>query len=499
MARNNNQGALVAIIILVLLLIIAGVVAYLSINKANEYADEISGLKASLQKEEKVAEAYQIQAQVIKAYVGYEGSVSESNTNLDALSRLGPDAQAIATDANKILAEFKKDMANFGSGEENENYRKVISDISTALKNVAAKKTTAENQKERAVETHKVAIVTKDEEVQAFKEKYNEKAAQLQAAQKEHEAGVRKIEDELEVRTEEIKNLNREKEAEVAEIAKSVTSLRQVVAKLTDDNNALKRKIDDYERETFDRPDGRILGVSPEIEMVVINLGSDDGLKTNTTFAVYAKDVTNFEKGRHKATVEITRIVGPHTAEARITGEVDARKPILNGDQILNAVWDPGFRVSIALAGEFDLDSDGFSDLTRIIQEIESNGGRVTAYNDENGDIVGEVDSSTRYFVLRNALDTDSKNYGRITDATRTLQGQAEEFAVQQISVDKLYRWMGKQRKLKIERLDSRIGEDFRRRSPDDNLVDEEGSGTRDPLGSGTRAPIGSGTRVPAP
>ena len=498
MARKN-QGALIAIIILVLLLIIAVVVAYLGMNKANEYADELKVLKTSLAKEEKVAQAYQIQAQVIKAYAGYEGSISESNTNMSDLARLGPDVQAIVTDANNIKAEFEKDMANFGSGDpsvKNENYRTVIADISTALKNVASNKTVADNEKTLADNNLKLEKDSNLVKEQKLKDELGKVNEALRAAQSQHAAEVQELTNQLNTRTEENTKIKRESDDKVTEIAKSVTSLNRAIADLTDDNNLLKRKIDEYERETFDRPDGRILGVSPGIEMVVLNLGSDDGLKTNRTFVVYPKNVTNFQKGSHKATVEVTRIVGPHTAEARITSEVDQRKPILTGDQILNAVWDPGFRVSVALAGDFDLDSDGVSDLARLIQEIESNGGRVSAYNDENGEIVGEVDSSTRYFVLRNAIDTDIKNYGRITDATRTLQDQAEEFAVQQISVDKLYRWMGKQRKLKIERLDNRIGEEFRRRSPEENLVEDDGSGTS---GSDTRAPIGSGTRVPAP
>ena len=88
MARKN-QGPMIAIIILVLLLITAVVVAYLNVSKSNEYAEKIKGLETSIQREQTIREAYEIQAQIIKAYVGYEGSVSEANSNMSALSRFG--------------------------------------------------------------------------------------------------------------------------------------------------------------------------------------------------------------------------------------------------------------------------------------------------------------------------------------------------------------------------------------------------------------------------
>ena len=109
-----------------------------------------------------------------------------------------------------------------------------------------------------------------------------------------------------------------------------------------------------------------------------------------------------------------------------------------------------------------------------MIQDIENNGGTVSAYNDENGELVGEITSATRYFVLGGQPDPDSKTYGNVIDAIQVMDKQAKEFAVQEISVDKLYRWMGKQRRSKIERLDNRIGEQFRRRSPEDSLIEDQ-------------------------
>ena len=484
MAREN-QGAMIAIIILVLLLIISVVVAYMGINKANEYSELIKSMETKVAIEKNVAEAYQRQAQVVRAYIGFDGSsdITSANRNVEGMSSIGtgnPEVQEavknIIEETKKTQTAFQKDMAQFGSGEKKENitYRTVINKRGTVLKALASNYQVAQNAAERSSAEAAAEKTAREADSIKFAEDVKNLNDKFNAAVAEHAENAKKLGDEIEKLTDINKKINQKKEEEVTEVSKQVTALNIQVVDLTDDNNVLKQKVDEYERETFDVADGLIKGVSPEIEMVVINRGSADGLKTGRSFAVYSKDVTNFEKGRHKATIEITNIVGPHTAEARITSELDPRKPILTNDQILNAVWDPGFRVSIALAGEFDLDRDGFSDLPRLIQDIENNGGTVSAYNDENGELVGEITSATRYFVLGGQPDPDSKTYGNVIDAIQVMDKQAKEFAVQEISVDKLYRWMGKQRRSKIERLDNRIGEQFRRRSPEDSLIEDQ-------------------------
>ena len=85
-------------------------------------------------------------------------------------------------------------------------------------------------------------------------------------------------------------------------------------------------------------------------------------------------------------------------AEARIVIQ-DNINPILTKDFISTSVWEPGYSVPVALAGFFDLDGDGNSDLQRLISNIQQNGGNVVAYHDEEGTVVGEIDEYTRYFV----------------------------------------------------------------------------------------------------
>ncbi len=138
------------------------------------------------------------------------------------------------------------------------------------------------------------------------------------------------------------------------------------------------------------------------------------------------------------------------------------------------AVWNPAQRVTMALAGDFDLDEDGKSDRQQLIELIEKNGGQVVAQHDEKGNIIGEIDASTRYLVMGNILDgsNDARNA-----AIRKLLDQAKSNSVQQIECGRLLKWLGVNGQGKIERLDGKIGDEFRKRTPAQSLKSPKSHG----------------------
>lgn len=210
----------------------------------------------------------------------------------------------------------------------------------------------------------------------------------------------------------------------------------------------MKIKINGYEREVFDRPDGTIVKVASRLKSVFINLGFEDGLPQNETFSIYDQDVINFDKGKHKAKIEVTRIY-PYRAEARITEE-DPTNPILTGDHVLTATWDPGNKVKFAVAGAFHLDGDIYDDREKLIKMIERNGGEVVATHDSEGTITGKIDASVRYIVVgkKPTLAEDAgeglmRNSSAIQAAMRTLQAEAKKNTVEPIDLAKLLNRMG--------------------------------------------------------
>lgn len=472
MAARENQGYLIAVIIFVLLSLVLGLVAFMGISKANEYSDDMEQMKKDLDMARKSSEGYQIQSQILQAYIGFKegGTLNEANQNLTALDNMGEAVKEIRDQAYDFRQEYELDVQKFASNAGGENqptksYKALLENFAIVLGRQYNDKQVLSTQLTDVERDRDTKLAAKQAEVDQANKNLGETQKALDEEIETHKTNIAKLETRLDEMQKTGRKRNEEHSNEIQEIQNQVNSLDTHVAKLEDENGVLKHKVDEYEREVFDNPDGRILGVSPEIKMVVVNLGSDDGLRPNFTFAVYSKHVTNFQKDEHKAMIEITRIVGAHQAEARITLE-NPRDPILTGDYVLTAAWDPGFSVHIALAGEFDLDSDGNSDLTRLINDIQRNGGKVVAYHDENGDIVGKIDASTRFFVRGTSHDPGVENYGKIINSVKALEEQAKEFAVQEIDTKKLLDWMGKTMSAKMERMDGSMGDAFRERTP---------------------------------
>ena len=255
----------------------------------------------------------------------------------------------------------------------------------------------------------------------------------------------------------------------------SATSMREIrnkIAEVETANEGLKTKINLYEREVFDRPDGKIVQVASRLKSVFINIGSEDGLPANETFSIYDQDVLDFAKGQHKAKIEVTRIY-PFRAEARITEE-DPTNPILEGDHILTATWDPGIAVPFAVVGSFDLDGDPYDDRAKLIQIIERNGGKVVATHDDEGNIIGKIDYSVRYIVIgdppsltEDAKDGMKRNSSAIISAMRTLTEMAEKNTVDKLDLQKLLNKMGVRANPKTMQLEKGIRR-FPTRQPSD-------------------------------
>lgn len=139
--------------------------------------------------------------------------------------------------------------------------------------------------------------------------------------------------------------------------------------------------------------DGQIVAVSPNGREASINLGSKHKLQLGMTFAVYADgkqikvdDKTN-EYKRGKATLEVIN-VGDEIATCRITSETKGQ-PVVKGDVIANAVYDPKKVYKFVVFGNFDSNGDGTAtpgERNDMITMVESWGGKVV------NELAGDVD-----------------------------------------------------------------------------------------------------------
>lgn len=139
--------------------------------------------------------------------------------------------------------------------------------------------------------------------------------------------------------------------------------------------------------------DGSVIGLNPSGGTVTIDRGRRDKIILGMTFAVYS-DATAIrpdpETGEYpagKAMVEITHI-GESSSTARIINETRGN-PIVRGDAVANAIYDPTKVYTFLVFGNFDARGDGQpspEEAADIRAMIESWGGRVV------DELTGDVD-----------------------------------------------------------------------------------------------------------
>jgi len=481
MAARENQGYVIGIIVLAVLAVMLLVTTVFSTMKAYENYDKMGAARADSTFEQARASALESKVNMLSACLGLEGtSPAEIITHRDLITAqkarvdgTKSDAiQQIANSAQSIYDIYQKDMAfnraitDDGSevAEADMTYKGTVDKMASALRS------STDNAFDSKKETDRIRI-EKDTAVKNIQNTLNERTKALaQIEQDLQDEKARNDVAEKELRNQ-AKALQDAADLQRGEFDDAKDELEQSIAVALKDlqerdkqNDAMKARLNEYEREVFDLPDGEIRLVSENTDSVFIDMGRLDGIRANLTFAVYPVDATDFKKDQHKAMIEVTEVIGPHSARARIT-ESDPLNPILTRDKILSATFDRGDAVTIALGGFFDLDGDGISDLEKLKRMIVRNGGRVVAAHDEDGNITGEIDSTTRFFVLGPSPRSGARN---VTAAMGTLKEQADGNSVDTIDIRKLLNWMGVHGSARVERLDSRIGEatGFQQRTP---------------------------------
>ena len=195
------------------------------------------------------------------------------------------------------------------------------------------------------------------------------------------------------------KSLDDQRTKYEGQIAERDTTVKDLTDKNTKLEHAVANLIENRkdEPESFEIADGRISWVNQN-GTVWINLGTADSLRRQVTFSVFDSDLHDASKSKKKGSIEVTRLLGEHMAEAHITMD-DAKNPILTGDNIYSQIWHRGKKLHFALTGVIDINGDGQSDLQLARELIELNGGIVDAYLDDDGKVQGEITANTRYLI----------------------------------------------------------------------------------------------------
>ncbi len=246
-----------------------------------------------------------------------------------------------------------------------------------------------------------------------------------------------------------------------------VKKLDDDIVRLTNINDKLAAQIDTITKTSFEVPKGEIRWVDNQNKLVWINLGEVDILPKKMTFSVYTKAHNGVARGKDdiKGTIEVTRIVGPHTAEARITYD-ELFDPIAIGDPIFTPVWSPGQKQNFSFVGLIDLDGDGKSDRQQLYESIASAGGAVdNEINDkgvrirytkfpsefvEHDENTPGIDVNTKFLIVCKipdattaATDADREIIFKIVAKQKELKAEAAKQGVRVVTLNDFLSWSG--------------------------------------------------------
>ncbi len=230
--------------------------------------------------------------------------------------------------------------------------------------------------------------------------------------------------------------------------------LKDRIIRLKSTNTRLQDIIDVTRKNTPDPADGLIRYVDNVNKLVWINLGEVDNLPKRLTLSVYSKNSGGVGQGTHdiKASIEVTRILGPHLAECKIR-EDDIRRPITKGDLVYTPAWSPGVKERFSFVGLIDLDGDKKYELDRkqLHHIITAANAEIGGEVDNQGVFKGKnIDVNTKYLVVGHIpsptdfAELEKKNQAKeIQKNLKKMREQARERGVRVISLKDFLAYMG--------------------------------------------------------
>jgi hypothetical protein len=219
----------------------------------------------------------------------------------------------------------------------------------------------------------------------------NDELARYRAELEQYQTGINRHRDDMDARVAGLRQSTEDREAELLD---RIASLEDQRLDLLDQIERLRgeRKTDLFEgRPEESLVDGRVVASDPAEGTATIDLGSRDKIRIGMTFAVYeeASAIRPDAEGgypRGKASLEVIRI-NETSAVCRIVAE-RAGNPVVRGDVIANAVYDPRKVYKFLVVGNFDTNRDGTpteAERTGIVAMINAWGGEVV--DELSGDV----------------------------------------------------------------------------------------------------------------
>jgi hypothetical protein len=439
MPARQDQTLQIFLIIFIFAFLVSAVVAYLGWKGYSEAEQRATALAADKQAADQQVRTYQVELEDMREMVGFDRADSTADVKKAAKEELKPAANRSVNYSAGVTYEPISQWAS-GEGEEEHipPYRVVLQSVYNDFQQSAAREAALKDQivkltaDMKALEEQKATQIA---EIEKARKKVETDAAAEKKGFAEDRVQMKKTEQALMAKVESQKTSF---ETKLADYEKKEQALETEAANLLRAVNNLKEQRKD-EPGSFEVADGRISWVNQD-GTVWINLGTADSLRRQVTFSVYDADQHDAAKAEKKGSIEVTRLLGEHMAEAKIT-EDEATNPILTGDQVYSQVWHRGKKLRFALTGFVDVDGDGRSDMPLARELIEVNGGIVDAFLTDDGEIEGEITANTRYLVLGDAPESTSQ--AKLQKGWNDMSVDARKYGVETVTMSEFLSQMG--------------------------------------------------------
>lgn len=450
MAANENQGLQIALIIFVMLTVVLIATTFLFFHRYDTQLEQSAKDQSDARKAQADLSKLQGELNDIKQLIGFAPE--------DATDKIRTDSEA---DWTKYADTLPKETRNYRAALGNLAQR--VADVTKNLEVTQKAEQTLKDHNEvreagnnKIVEEHVTVVTTTRDDISGRTTKFQEDVQRLE----KDKADLAKDRDKLQ---QELDTLNEQNNKMVSGLQQTLALRDAQIKKLQDD-------IDNLRGTTEFVSDGVIRKVNQGQGVVWINVGYDDNVPRQLGFSIYGIEENGGVSKRMKAKVEITRILGPHLAEARIL-EDEINDPIVPGDKIHSPLWNPGRAERFALAGFMDIDGDDQSDRGMIRDLISMAGGTIDAELDDTGKEEGEITLDTRYLVIGESKDNVEVKVGQ-------LKAQAEQLGVEVLSLEKFLEHIGWKDARHVLRYDGTRPRDFKPRMPDGGVPTSTGNKT---------------------
>ncbi|MEZ6122363.1 MAG: hypothetical protein R3C49_04215 [Planctomycetaceae bacterium] len=449
MAQNKN-GPVVGMVIFSLLAVVLGIVAYMTGIENQQKQVALAAATSEQQSSKSVIQDLTTQIESLTTKIGSaantpvghndaaDGTVMKSVSDL--LTKVGGDGTTAPRNLGASLSQtFSESNRNIFTAED----RKKQADLA-ALR-------------------HQQSIQAKDAEIAQFKAARDKTETDLVKKEQEHSEQIAKLEDQNKALRAEITQKEAEFAATQSQLELTKADLDAAILEQSGFLQELRRQLRKKEDASFSRPDGVVSTVNQEAKLCYLNIGEDAGLQTGTTFSVYTQGnsgVGRADTSDIKGKIEIVAVLGPRRAEARIVDQRDT-DPVAPGDPFYSPLFQAGQSLEILVAGqvrEMGLNREEFHRLVRsngakIAVEISDQGEFVNGRSEQISDDQARalVTARTRFLVIGDTGDPSGSSddtaletqYKAIRDKTEVLKKEAENLGIYSIELSAFLEHLG--------------------------------------------------------